>query len=66
MVSDLDILRCASLMVRTHGEEAVQFARQRIDDLEAKGDPEGRKVWIKITAAVAGLLGHSLEFERLQ
>jgi len=66
MISDLDILRCANLMVRTHGEEAVEFARERIDDMEAKGDPEGRKVWIRITAAVAGLLGQPLQFERLQ
>ena len=65
MISDLDILRCANLMVRTHGEEAVEFARDRIDDMEAKGDPEGRKVWIKITAAIAGLLGQALQFERL-
>ena len=66
MISDVDILRCANLMVRTHGAEAVAFARQRVDHLSAKGDPEGRRVWIRITAAVAGLLGQPLEFERLQ
>jgi hypothetical protein len=65
MISDLDILRCANLMVRTHGEEAVEFARERIGDMEMKGDPEGRRVWIRITAAVAGLLGRPLQVERL-
>lgn len=66
MISDLEILRCANLMVRTHGDEAVDFARKRVDALDAKGDPEGRRVWIRITAAVAGLLGQPLQSERLQ
>jgi len=66
MISDLDILRCTNLMVRTHGKEAVEFARKRVDELDAKGDPEGRRVWIRITAAAAGLLGQPLQFEHLQ
>jgi hypothetical protein len=66
MPSDLDILRCASLMIRQHGEEAGIFAAQRADELLEKGDYEGKKVWTKIVAAIAGLQGHPLNFETLQ
>ena len=65
MVSDLDILRCASLMVRQHGEDAGIFAAQRADALLEKGDHEGKRVWTKIVAAIAGLQGHPLQFESL-
>ncbi len=65
MVSDLDILRCASLMIRQHGEEAAIFAAQRADALLDKGDHEGKKVWTNIVAAIAGLQGHPLQFDSL-
>jgi len=66
MEGDLDILRCASLMIRQHGEEAAIFAAQRADALLEEGDQEGKRVWTKIVAAIAGLQGHPLSFETLQ
>lgn len=65
MPSDLDILRCASLMIRQHGEDAAIFAAQRADALLEKGDHEGKRIWTKIVAAIAGLQGHPFGFESL-
>ena len=55
MVSDLDILRCAALMIRQHRGEASIFAIQRVHALTSKGDLEGRRVWLRIVAAITGL-----------
>ena len=65
MMRDVDILRCALLMIRQHGEEAAIFAAQRADELLEKGDDEGKRVWTKIVAAIAGLQGQPLQFESL-
>ena len=64
MVSELDILRCASLMICQYGEDAGIFAAQRADALLEKGDHEGKRVWTKIVAAISGLQGHPMQFER--
>ena len=49
---DLDILRSANLMIGQHGDLAVEKARERVADLQAKGDREGADVWLQIIVAV--------------
>jgi hypothetical protein len=48
MISDLDILRCAQLILRQHGEDAPLFAGERADVLLAKGDLEGQSLWKRV------------------
>jgi len=55
MIADIDVYRCAQMIVRQHGEEAALFAAQRADALLAKGDVEGQIVWKRILRAVVDL-----------
>lgn len=55
MISDLDVYRCASLMVREHGDTAAIFAAQRAHALLAEGDLEGYRVWLRIRGTVIAL-----------
>jgi len=53
IISDLDIYRCARLVLRQHGgEDAVMFAAQRADEMLARGNAEGASVWRRITRAI--------------
>jgi len=52
MIADIDVYRCAQMIVRQHGEEAALFAAQRADALLVKGDVEGQIVWKRILRAV--------------
>jgi hypothetical protein len=54
-VTDLDIWRAASILVKRHGEDAAIVAGQRADAMLAQGDIEGKIVWQRITAAVSEL-----------
>ncbi len=47
-VSDLDLLRCAKLVLDHHGEDALIHAARRADELLERGDVEGCEVWRKI------------------
>ncbi len=56
MTPDLDIYRCANVLIREHGEEAAIEAAQRVDAMLEKGDLEGQVVWKRIVRAVEELL----------
>ena len=56
MISDLDILRAAQLLVKRHGPDTPVVAAQRAEELLAVGDVEGFAVWKSIMRAVEELL----------
>jgi hypothetical protein len=52
LTSDLDIWRSANLMIQQHGDLADIEAATRADELLAKGDIEGQRVWMRILRAI--------------
>ncbi len=56
MTSDLDIYRCAHLLIERHGDDAPIEAAMRADALMDAGDMDGRAVWLKIVKAIEELL----------
>jgi hypothetical protein len=59
MISDGDVIRCAQLMQRQHGEDARIFAAMRADAMLEKGDFEGQRLWMRVVQAL-------VELERLE
>ena len=55
MITDIDIYRCAEMIVRQHGEDAALFAAERADALLAAGDVEGQVIWKRIVRAVVDI-----------
>ena len=51
-LSDLEIYRAAQATISQYGDDAGLHAAQRADELSAKGDMEGRRVWHRIEAAI--------------
>jgi hypothetical protein len=51
-VSDVDIWRCAALMINNHGDEASLEAATMADDFLAKGNIEAQRVWMRIAKAI--------------
>jgi len=51
-MNELDILRCANLLLGRHGRDAELHAASRMDELELAGDEAGRRVWKRIMAAI--------------
>ena len=56
MISDLDTYRIAKLFVDKHGAEAPIHAAMNADAMLAKGDMDGRVVWLRVVKAVEELL----------
>ncbi len=56
MISDLDIFRSANLLVKRHGDEAPIHAAMNADAMLAKGDMDGRAVWLRVVRAVKEIL----------
>lgn len=56
MTSDLDVYRTAQVLVREHGENAATEAAMRADRLLARGDMQGRAVWLRVVKAAEALL----------
>ncbi len=52
MIPDLDIYSTAKLLVDNHGSEAQIHAAMNADAMLAKGDMDGRAVWLRIVAAI--------------
>jgi hypothetical protein len=44
MVSDIDIWRAATLLIKQYGPDAEIVAAQRADELAERADDEGRRV----------------------
>ena len=55
MIPDIDIWRCAQLMVNNHGDEADIEAAAKADALLSEGDTEGQRVWLQIAKAIGEL-----------
>jgi hypothetical protein len=55
MVSDLDIWRAASLLIRKHGANVELEAAKRADLMLDRGDDGGRLVWTRIRRAIEAL-----------
>ncbi len=56
MTTDLDIYRCAKLLVKQHGREAPSHAALNAGAMLEKGDLDGRAAWLRIVRAVNDLL----------
>jgi hypothetical protein len=52
MISDLDIWRSTNALIKQHGDDAALIAAQRADELLAKGNIEGQRVFKKIVKAI--------------
>ena len=55
MTSNADIFRSARVMVREHGDGALEFAQSRANALWDKNDDKGAAVWMRIARAVEEL-----------
>ena len=52
MIPDIDIWRCAALMVNNYGDEAGLEAATMADDFLSKGNIEAQRVWMRIAKAI--------------
>ena len=52
LVCDLDIYRTAQVLIDQHGDAADIEAAKLADAMLAKGDLEGRAVWLRVIAAI--------------
>jgi hypothetical protein len=56
VIPEIDIWRAAQLMLKRHGDKALEESAARADEFVATGDHNGAAVWRRITAAVAQLV----------
>ena len=57
MVAPIDIWRTARLLIDRHGDLATIEAARRADEMTAKGDMDGRRVWLDVLNAIDDLQG---------
>ena len=55
MSSDADIWRTTHALIEQYREQAPIHAAMRSDELLAKGDVEGRDVWLRVLGAILEL-----------
>jgi hypothetical protein len=55
VISDIDIWRCAQLMINNHGDGAALEAATTADEWLAKGNIEAQRVWMRIAKAIDDL-----------
>jgi hypothetical protein len=55
MIPDIDIWRCAQLMVNNYGDEAALEAATTADEWLAKGNTDAQRVWMRIAKAIEEL-----------
>ena len=55
MIPEIDIWRAAQLMLKRHGEKALEESAARADELAVAGDADGATTWRRIMAAVTEL-----------
>ena len=56
--SDLEIHRTARRFSQLHGDEATAKAREMVERMRRRGDPDGADTWLRIIVAI-GELGES-------
>lgn len=54
MISDINIWRCASVMIKRYGDLADVEAAARADEYEKRGE-RGQRVWLRIMRAIDAL-----------
>lgn len=52
MTPDLDIWRCAAMMIKHYGDTADIEATAKADEYLAKGELDGQRVWMRIARAI--------------
>lgn len=52
MISDIDIWRCAAVMIRNYGDTAGMEAVMRADEYAVRQEPGGQQVWLRIARAI--------------
>ena len=52
MIADIDIWRCAALMITNYGDAADIEAASEADEMLAEGDIDGQRVWLRIAKAI--------------
>ena len=52
MILDIDIWRCAALMIKQYGDNAAVEAAARADEYREKDELDGEWVWVRITEAI--------------
>ena len=55
MIPDIDIWRCAQLMLNNYGDEAALEAAATADEWLAKGNIDAQHVWLRIARAIDDL-----------
>ena len=55
MIPEIDIWRAAQLMIKRHGEKALDESAARADELALAGDDDGAATWRRIMGAVTQL-----------
>ena len=55
MIPEIDIWRAGLLMIKRHGEKALDESAARADELALAGDNDGAATWRRIMAAVEQL-----------
>jgi hypothetical protein len=59
MISEINIWRAATLMMKRYGYKVLQQSRIRIEELAADGDHDGADTWRRISAAVVQLANNT-------
>jgi hypothetical protein len=52
VIPEIDIWRCAAIMIKRYGDVADVEAARRADEYEAKGERDGQRVWLSIMRAI--------------
>ena len=55
MIPDIEIWRCAALMLKRYGDIADIEAASRADEYQSKGELDGQRVWLRILKAIDAL-----------
>ena len=59
MIDDIEIYRCAKLLLDSHGDEAFSVAEGKFEALAEADDFEGCAVWQQVISAIKELRRHS-------
>jgi len=60
MISEIDVLRSANLLIAQHGDDAVVRAAMHADKLLDQGDVAGAATWRRIVKAIETLQDRSM------
>lgn len=55
MTSDTDILRAANQLIDQYGDDALDHAREWVEECHESDDREGEDMWRRIVRAIADL-----------